>query len=151
MRGARVSVKPGVDPDLSGGTPGSFWIKNDLAREAGDGLIGRQSLVGSHFSGSCRPLRRLTNFLTFSDPGAFAPGFMPTSASRTWVRSFCRRHLQISTKRIRQFHLSRRLALHIKQRRTRHEYSHTLRTRGCDIQSVSAVQEFHSTWRILWS
>src|SRR5687767_9578202 len=60
-------------------------------------------------------------------------------------------HLQISAKRICQFHLSRRLTLHIEQRRTRHEYSHTLRARGRDIQPVSTVQEFHSARRILVS
>src|SRR5882724_7429159 len=66
-------------------------------------------------------------------------------------RSYRLSHLKISAKSIRQFHLSWRFALHIEQRGTRNEYSHTLRARCCYIQSVSTVQELHSAWRILWS
>lgn len=61
------------------------------------------------------------------------------------------RHFQIPTKCVCQFHLPRRLTLHIEQRRIRNEYRHTLRARCRDIQSVSAVQEFHATRRILRS
>jgi hypothetical protein len=49
------------------------------------------------------------------------------------------RHLQVSTKRIRQLHLPRRLTLHFKQRRTRNQHRHTLRPRRRDIQSIRAV------------
>jgi len=53
------------------------------------------------------------------------------------------------TKRIGEFHLPRRFALHIEQRWVRNKYGYTLRARCRHIQPVSAVQEFHSARRIL--
>lgn len=53
-------------------------------------------------------------------------------------------HLQIPTKRIDKLNLPWRLALHLKQSRTRDKYGDALRPWRCDIESVRTVEELHA-------
>src|SRR5260370_21277014 len=60
-------------------------------------------------------------------------------------------HLKVETKCIRKLHLPWGLALHLKQSRVRDKHGYALSARGRDVETIRAVEEFHSSRSVFGS